>query len=120
MQGMNVVPGGLSITRTLHSAAEETANGAVLPCDDGRSGAKTVAIFQVSGISGDTITFKGRVSPDASYVEIEAEDLSDSTSKATTATADGIYRCVCIGLYDMIAAFTYSAGTVTVIGKACA
>lgn len=117
---MNNVPGGLSQTKTLHSGATASANGNALVCDDGRTGAKTIAIFEITGITGDTVTFKGRVTPESSYVAVECEDMADSTSKATTATADGIYRCTCLGLYDMIADLTRVGGTVTVIGKTCA
>lgn len=117
---MQNVPGGLSEYKTLHNAATAAADGAALRCDDPLTGAKTIAIFQVSGISGDTITFKGRVSADSAYVAVQCLNLNNGT-EGTTATADGIYRITAIGLYDMIADITtYSAGTVTVIGKACA
>lgn len=117
---MQNVPGGLAEVKTLHNAATAAADGAALICDSPQTGAKTIAIFEISGISGDTITFKGRATPSGSYVAVQCVNLADG-SESTTATADGIYRITCIGLYDMLADITtYSAGTITVTGKACA
>ena len=116
---MNNVPGGLTIQRTLHSGATATADGTALPCEDGRTGAKTVAIFQITGITTATITFKGTVDG-TNYVAIPVTNLNSGTA-ATTATADGIYRVTCIGLLNMLADITaYTSGTIIVTGKAVA
>lgn len=108
------VPGGQYKTIIFHSAAVATANGATLNVTDGSSGALSVVGIQITGISGDTITFEVNIDG-TNWISILAEDVTTG-AEATTATANGIYRITCLGMVQLRARLTRSAGTVTVTG----
>lgn len=95
-----------------HNAAESAVDGNILYCK-----AHYCVVVQISGISGDTITFKGTVDG-TNWVAIRAMNLNDGTL-ATTATGDGLYRINLSGLVGLMADITtYSSGTITVTGFA--
>lgn len=112
------VPGGQYKNPTFHSAAVATANGAVLDVTDASGGALSVVGIQITGISGDTITFEVTIDG-TNWVGILAKNVTTG-AEAATATADGIYRITCLGMVQLRARLTRSAGTVTVKGVATA
>ena len=112
-ESMNV-PGGQYTTIIVHSAAVATANGATLDVTDGSSGALSVVGIQITGISGDTITFEVNIDG-TNWISILAENVTTG-AEATTATANGIYRITCLGMVQLRARLTRGAGTVTVTG----
>lgn len=113
-----LVPGGLTDWVPMQVGATATGNGEVIT-SGGEQGAFTVLDIQVSGISGDTITFEATVDG-TNWVAIQATNLNDG-SDATTATANGLYRIVIGGLRSVRARIsTYSAGTIYVTGSAAA
>lgn len=99
---------------TFQNAATATGNGTALTTEITDS---MFALFvQVSGISGDTITFEASLDGGTTYSPIE---MVSSAGKATTATADGLYRLpyqlgVFSGFRCRIS--TYGAGTITAEG----
>ena len=107
-------PGGQYDYVYLHNAATATSNGSVLACIHPDKGALSIASFQITGISGDTITFEVNVD-EANWVGILVENVTSGV-EATTATANGCYRCTVAGMKQIRARLTRSAGTVTVIG----
>lgn len=97
--------------------ATGTGNGTAIACTDVGEGGYTTLTMQVTGISGDTVTFEGTVD-DSNWVAMQAENLNDGV-KGTTATADGLYRATVLGLSQVRARIsTYSAGTIYVTGIA--
>lgn len=89
-----------------------TTVGALLPLDviDAQGSYKTVAI-QLTGISGDTVTWEGTV--DGTTWVIVRLALMSSGTAAGTATANGIYQGDVSALLQLRANVTvYSAGTI--------
>lgn len=111
---MNNVPGGLYIRRTMQNAATATGNGTPLTVTDDLTGSMSIAVFQITGISGDTITFEVQING-SDWVGILTENVTTG-AEATTATANGIYRCTVAGLTQIRTRLTRVGGTVTVIG----
>jgi hypothetical protein len=110
-----LVPGGQNNTVSMQAAATATGNGTAILVTDEADGARTVLAMQITGISGDTITFEGTIDK-VNWVSILAENLTTG-SEATTATANGIYRATVLGLMQVRARIsTYSAGTITITG----
>lgn len=110
-----LVPGGFTASVVMQNAAGTTGNGTALDCWTAENGASTTATFQITGISGDTITWEATIDG-TNYVAITVDNLA-SGSAATTATADGLYRVTCHGLRKIRARIsTYDAGAVTVVG----
>ncbi len=107
--------GGYYEETTMQSEATGTGDGTVLPLRRPH-GSLTTAIFQVTGISGDTITWEATLDG-TNYASVAVEKMEDGT-KAATATTNGLYRLVCHGLERIRARVsTYSAGTITVLGR---
>lgn len=115
-----LVPGGQYKDVKMQDAATATGNGtAVTVGSDPDTGAYLIIDIQVTGISGDTITFEGTID-DTNWVAIQFENLSTGATSTTT-SVDGIYRLTCGGLFKVRARIsTYSAGTITVVGSAAA
>jgi hypothetical protein len=108
------VPGGQYKNIIFHNAAVATANGAVLDVTEASGGAFSVVGIQITGISGDTITFEVNIDG-TNWISILAENVTTG-AEATTATANGIYRITCLGMVQLRARLTRSAGTVTATG----
>ena len=108
-------PGGQYDYIYMHNAAVATANGTVLDCIHPDKGAMSIASFQISGISGDTITFEVPLEVPGTWVGILVENVTTGV-EATTATVNGCFRCTVAGMKQIRARLTRSAGTVTVIG----
>lgn len=99
----------------MQNAATATGNGTSIECTGGTRGAMTVLTMQITGISGDTLTFEATIDG-SNWVAVQATNLN-SGSAATTATANGLYRLTVLGLLSVRARIsTYSAGTITVTG----
>lgn len=109
------VPGGQFAHLEMHSAAVATGNGTALDCTEAAEGAKAYAAIQIVGITTATITFEATIDG-SNWVAIEFTNLNDAAA-ATTATADGIYRALVIGLLQVRARISaWTAGTITVTG----
>ena len=105
-------PGFFKADLPMQTAAVATGNGTVVTCIDDQ-GAYKVAGIQITGISGDTITFEATIDG-TNWVALRCTPIATGTV-ATTATADGIYQVDVTGLYKIRARVsTYSAGTITV------
>lgn len=115
---MAVMPGGQVLPpKLLHSAAGADANGAEMAVFSKSNGGYAFAIFQISGtVTTATIYFEGTVDG-TNWVAIEAESVGASATKATSATAAGIWRAVVIGLVKVRARLDWTAGSVTVHGS---
>jgi len=103
-------------TVTMQSAATATGNGTAAVTTSGNAGAFATLTMQVSGISGDTITFEA-TADDTNWVSVLVTNLTSGTA-ATTTTADGIFQ-IAVGAISQVRAriSTYSAGTITVAGR---
>lgn len=113
---MSLVPGGYYKSQLMQSAAGATGNGTPIECIDSSSGAFTMLGMQITGISGDTITFEATIDG-TNWVAIRVENVADQ-AQATTATADGLYRVVCATWLKVRARVsTYDAGTIYVTGS---
>ena len=100
----------------MQNAATATGNGSAARPVVSISSYQMLTI-QVTGISGDTITMEGTIDG-TNWYAIEFMDMADSTALATTITANGIFRADVTGLEQVRARIsTYSAGTITVIGR---
>lgn len=114
-----LVPGGKYSTILMQNAAVAAGNGNLAPCTSAALGAMTTLTMQITGISGDTITFEATIDG-TNFVALQATNLNTG-SAATTATANGLYRIVCAGLTSVRARIsTFSAGTITVRGTLAA
>lgn len=110
------VPGGQFKVVPMQVAAGATGNGTAITVTNADDGAYSVLVCQVSGITTATITFEGTVDG-TNWVAIGFTSLADGTTVATTAAADGLYRCTVIGLYQVRARISaWSAGAVNVTG----
>lgn len=108
-------PGGIADRGILlHSAAVATADGTSLEVGNSHGGGNfPVVSFQITGISGDTITFEA-TADGTNWVSFRCVDVATGIA-ATTATANGIYRGAAVGFWKVRARIsTYSAGTITV------
>ena len=75
-----------------------------------------VATIQVTGISGDTITWEATIGG-GTWAGLRVTPLSTGTA-ALTATANGLYRVTVAGLRTMRARIsTHSSGTIVVVGR---
>ena len=98
----------------MQDAATATGNGTSVACVDTSSGTMMQLMVQISGISGDTITFEGTVGGTI-WDDITATFRADEVM-AATATVDGIYMINCLALAAVRARIsTYSAGTITAV-----
>jgi len=114
-----LVPGGQYKYVPMQVAATATGNGTAIETVDLDGGAVTTVTFQVTGISGDTITWEGTIDG-TNWAAIQVISLATGTA-ATTATANGLYRVVVLGIAQIRARIsTYGAGTIYVTGVACA
>lgn len=113
-----LTPGGQYKAITFHNAAVATADGETFTVTEGVGGGLSVLAVQITGISGDTITFETNIDG-SNWVDILAENVTTG-AEATTATANGVYRITCLGMTQVRARLTRSAGTVTVKGQAIA
>lgn len=106
---------GFSFYKVLQEAATALGDGTAVEVAAISRGMPVVLALQVEGISGDTITFEGTIDGSTWY-PILFEDLTTGT-EATTATADGLYRGIVIGLAQVRARISaYGAGNITVVG----
>jgi hypothetical protein len=111
--------GGYYEDTVMQSAAAATGDGTAMQLRQPGSGQGTTATFQITGISGDTITWEATLNG-STWVAVMVKNLTTNT-EATTATANGLYRFVCHGLEKVRARIsTYSAGTITVLGRQAA
>ncbi len=94
---------------TFHTAAVATANGAVADVAN-----YDVIGIQITGISGDTITWETSIDG-TNWVGLLVAPVTTGTA-ALTSTADGVFALDCSGLALIRARLTRSAGTVTVTG----
>lgn len=93
---------------TLHSAAVATGNGTIVDCAN-----YDVIGIQVSGISGDTITWEASIDG-TNWVGLLVAPVTTGTAALTT-TANGVFAVDCSGLALLRARIsTYGAGTITV------
>lgn len=93
---------------TLQSAAAATGNGTVADVAN-----YDVMGIQVSGISGDTITWEASIDG-SNWAGLLVAPVTTGTAALTT-TADGVFALDCSGLGFVRARIsTYSAGTITV------
>ena len=106
--------GGPSPLITMQSAITETANGTAI-----QMAGSQMAMIQVEGISGDTITFEATIDGSTWYAVAMVSPTSTTRARATTATADGLYFLEpTAGLSQLRARIsTYGAGTITVVGR---
>jgi hypothetical protein len=110
-----LLPGGKTAYKVLQLAATGTGNGTAAECTIVSDGGFTTLTVQITGISGDTITFEGTVDG-SNWVAFQFTNLNTGTA-ATTATADGLYRATVLGLKSVRARVsTWSAGTITITG----
>lgn len=97
------------IQALLQNAAGENGNGDTLDVANYSS-----LCLDVKGTFTATVNFEARVSS-ATWVAIQGVDISDDTTKATTATAAGTYRFNVEGILEVRARVSgYSSGAVTV------
>ena len=95
----------------MQDGATATGNGTEIVC-----AGHNVATMQVTGISGDTITWEATIGG-GTWAGLMVTPLSTGTA-ALTATANGLYRVTVAGLRTMRARVsTYSSGTIVVVGR---
>lgn len=76
-----------------------------------------VAVLQIEGINGDTITFEATLDGSTWYA-VRGINLNTG-AVATTATADGLWEFPVAGLLKLRARIsTYGSGTITVVAMA--
>jgi len=101
-----------AVNHTFQSAAVANANGTAL----GVGGLPAVGV-QVEGITTATVTFEGTIDGSTWYA-IQAVTLTNGTI-ATSTAADGLFMVPVTGLDQFRCRISgYSAGTITVSGKA--
>lgn len=107
---------GLAHYVPLQAGATGTGNGTAVDTTTAATGEGFLGLtVQITGISGDTITWEGTVDG-TNWVAVMVENLNTG-AEATTATANGIYRLAVLGLRQFRARVsTYSAGTIYVTG----
>ena len=100
-----------------HTAAVATGVGTALQIADPDDGSGSVLAIQINGITTATVTFQGTIDG-TNWVDIGFTDMADNSTVATTATADGIYKCSVAGLLQVRANLTaWTTGTITVTGN---
>lgn len=98
-----------SARATLHTAAVALSNGTPVDVSN-----YDVIGIQVTGISGDTITWEASING-SDWVGVLVAPITTGTG-ALTATADGVFVLDCAGLSFLRARIsTYGAGTITVV-----
>lgn len=103
------------ITNTLLNGVQATGAGKSLECIQELVGTYAVVTCQVTGLSGDTITWQAS-KDGTNWYSVRFTNLGTDVA-ATTATADGIYRMTVLGIeYVRPNVTAYSAGTITVLG----
>ena len=111
-----LVPGGDFATVPLQTEAVATGNGTVVYPTSGENGSFTCLTMQIEGITTATVTFEANING-ADWVAVEATNLGNSATPATTATVDGIYRVVVAGLMQFRARISsWTEGTITITG----
>lgn len=111
--------GGLYQYVIMQAGATGTGNGTAISPTQLDDGALSVLTMQITGISGDTITFEGSIDG-TNFVAMQARNLN-TQALATTATANGLYRANIAGIKSFRARVsTYGAGTIYVYGLATA
>lgn len=94
----------------LQNAAGANGNGTALT-NLGDTGA---VLMQITGTFTATVNFEGSLDGGTTYVAIRAQDMGAAT-KATTATAAGMWLVPCFGMSNVRARVSgFSSGTVTV------
>jgi hypothetical protein len=109
---MHTQPGASKVVYT-HINAVATANGEVVNLAHPSDGHYPTVRVQVEGISGDTITFEGS-NDGQTWYSVELTSQAASATKATTATADGIWWGFIPALVYFRTRLTRSAGTLNV------
>jgi len=110
---MGTIPGGMFQEVQMHVAETGEENGATVDCINGTDGAFSAVTMHVEGVSGDTITFEATID-NTNWIAIQATNLTTG-AEATTATADGLYRIIVMGLRKVRARIsTGGSGTVYV------
>lgn len=100
-----------AVKHTFHSAAGATGNGTALTV----AGLATIGI-QIEGVTTATLTFQGTIDGTTWY-SVQAMNVADG-SISTTATADGLFVASVAGLDQFRVALTWTAGAITVTGRA--
>lgn len=95
----------------MQDSATAIGNGVELIC-----AGHNVATIQVTGISGDTITWEATIGG-GTWAGLMVTPLSTGTA-ALTATANGLYRVTIAGLRTLRARISnHSSGTIIVVGR---
>jgi len=103
------------ITKDLQKNAATTGDGTPINCTDLSKGSYKILTLQVSGISGDTITWEATVNG-TDWDGLLVTPLASGTP-ALTATADGLYSVDVTGLVQFRARVsTYGSGDITISG----
>lgn len=119
MCGGNNQPGHLAVEKRMHTDTGEESTGVELLMRTALAGQMESAMIQITGISGDTVTWQGTVNG-TDWVSLRLTPVATGTV-ATTATADGIYLYQGKGLKAIRGnVTTYSAGTINMWGVASA
>lgn len=101
------------ITKDLQKNAEATGPGEPINCTDMSKGAYKILTLQVTGISGDTITWEATVNG-TTWDGLLVTPLANGTP-GLTATANGLYSVDVTGLIAFRARVSeYGTGSVTV------
>jgi hypothetical protein len=112
---MSLVRGGEYETVDMQVSAAATGNGTAATPFSVTRGSYNLLTAQVTGISGDTITWEGTID-ETNWAAIPAYKLA-TQSISSTATADGIYRLAVTGLRGVRARIsTWASGTINVKG----
>ena len=100
----------------LQNGATGTGNGTAIDTTTAATNEAYLGLtVQVSGISGDTITWEATIDG-TNWIAVQFENLNSGV-KATTTTANGLYRAAVLGLAQVRARVsTYGAGTIYVRG----
>lgn len=114
-----MVPGSFYKTVPLQSSAVATGNGTEIVITGNTDGGLLGMGLQITGITTATVTFEATVDG-TNWVAIQAENKTDA-SKATTATANGIYYVVVHGVLKFRARISaYTSGAITITALAAA
>ena len=95
----------------MQDGATATGNGTEINC-----AGHNVAAIQVTGISGDTITWEATIGG-GTWAGLKVTPLSTGTA-ALTAAANGLYRVTVAGLRALRARVSaYGSGIIVVVGR---